>query len=68
MSCEHAGHHINLIDTPGMIEFSGHALAALGAVETVAVVMTAQHGVDMVARRLMERAADRKTESYDHRE
>ena len=60
VSCDHGGHHINLIDTPGMIEFSGHALSALTAVETVAVVMTAQHGVDMVARRIMERAADRK--------
>ncbi len=60
VSCDHAGHHINLIDTPGMLEFSGHALTALAAVETVAVVMTAQHGVDMVARRLMERAAERK--------
>ena len=60
VSCDHAGHHINLIDTPGMLEFSGHALSALPAVETVAVVMTAQHGVDMVARRIMERAAERK--------
>lgn len=60
VSCDHAGHHINLIDTPGMIEFSGHALSVLTAVETVAVVITAQHGINMVARRIMERAATRK--------
>ena len=60
VSCDHGGRHINLIDTPGMPEFSGHALAALTAVETVAVVVTAQAGVDMAARRMMERAVDRK--------
>jgi len=60
VSCDHAGHHINLIDTPGMIEFSGHALASLAAVETAAVVVTAQHGVDVIARRIMERASERK--------
>jgi elongation factor G len=60
VSVDHSGRHINLIDTPGMPDFAGHAIAAMPAVETVAVVINAQAGIEMMTRRLLERAADRK--------
>lgn len=51
--------HINLIDTPGHAEFLGPALAALDAVETVAVVVDACQGIDHATRRLMRQARSR---------
>ena len=52
--------HINLIDTPGYPDFMGRALAVLTAVETCAVVINAQTGIDMVASKMMEVARDRQ--------
>ena len=52
--------HINLIDTPGYLDFMGRALAVLTAVETCAVVINAQTGIDMVASKMMEVARDRQ--------
>ncbi len=52
--------HINLIDTPGFPDFIGQALAVLPAVETVAVVINAQSGIEAMTQRLMERAAERR--------
>ena len=60
MHADHAGRHINLIDTPGAPDFFGQALGALSAVETVAVVVNAAHGIETMTRRLMRRAGDRK--------
>ena len=51
--------HINLIDTPGHAEFLGPALAALDAVETVAIIVDASQGVDHAIRRLMSHARSR---------
>ena len=51
--------HVNLIDTPGYPDFRGPALAALAAVETVAVVVGADAGVEHGTRRMMERAGER---------
>ncbi len=59
-SLDHGGAHINLIDTPGAPDFFGHALGALPAVETVAVVVNAQSGIEMITRRIMERAEQRQ--------
>lgn len=53
---DHGGIHINLIDTPGYPDFRGPALSALAAVETVAVVVDAEHGVQYGTHRMMERA------------
>lgn len=58
-SLDHGGSHVNLIDTPGYPDFIGRALSALAAVETCAVVVNAQAGVEMVTRKMMEQAADR---------
>ena len=52
--------HINLIDTPGAPEFFGHALSVFPAVETVAVVINAQSGLEVMTRRFLQRAAQRK--------
>lgn len=54
------GHLINLIDTPGLGDFVGHAIAAMPAVETVAVVIDAVRGIESSTRRLMNIAAERK--------
>ncbi len=53
---DHGGIHVNLIDTPGYRDFYGRALTVLPAAETVAVVINADDGIDMVARRMMEAA------------
>src|SRR5690606_20934464 len=50
----------HIIDTPGHPDFLGQAIGALDAVETVAVVVNAQNGIEMVTRRMMELAAARK--------
>ncbi|MBI1178978.1 MAG: elongation factor G [Alphaproteobacteria bacterium] len=57
---DHAGHHVNVIDTPGNPDFLGKAISVLPAVETACVVIDAQTGVDSVARRMMRIAADRR--------
>ena len=54
------GAHVNLIDTPGFPDFVGQAIAVLPAVETVAVVVNAQAGVEAMTQRMMERAAERR--------
>ncbi len=56
-SMEHQGIHINLIDTPGYPDFAGRSIAVLPAVETAAVVINAEHGIELVTRRMMEAAA-----------
>src|SRR5215510_13471236 len=55
-----AGTRIHLIDTPGYPDFIGQAIGALDAVETAAVVINAQTGVEMIANRMMAWAAKRK--------
>jgi len=57
---EFEGHLINLIDTPGLSDFLGHAVACFPAVETVAVVVDGLKGPDSVTRRLMAIAKERK--------
>lgn len=51
--------HINLIDTPGCPDFFGRALAVLPAVETCAVVINAAVGLEPIAQRMLEAAAQR---------
>lgn len=57
---DYEGHLVNLIDTPGLGDFVGHAIACFPAVETVAVVIDALKGIDSVTRRLMRIAEERK--------
>ena len=51
---------IHLIDTPGFPDFIGQAIGALDAVETAAVVVSAQSGLEMIASRMMDWAGKRK--------
>lgn len=47
---------VHLLDTPGYTDFLGHALPALDAVETAAVVVNAQNGIELGTTRMMQRA------------
>ncbi|MCO4863058.1 elongation factor G [Cupriavidus sp. WGlv3] len=51
---------VYLIDTPGYPDFSGHAISALAAVETAAIVINAQTGIEMTTRRAMAWAQARQ--------
>ncbi len=53
---EHAGKHINLIDTPGYPDFVGGALGSLRAAETAAVVISATSGIEVNARKMFRHA------------
>ncbi len=57
--CDYQGRHINLIDTPGSPDFIGQTISALPAVETAAVVISAQAGIESLSRKMMERAKER---------
>ena len=57
---EHDGVFMNLVDTPGYPDFVGRAISVLPAVETAALVLNAQAGVETVSRRIMRAAADRR--------
>jgi len=50
---------VHLLDSPGYPDFLGHALPALAAVETVAIVINAQNGVEMMTGRFMQWAQKR---------
>jgi elongation factor G len=51
---------VHLIDTPGAPDFAGHSLPALEAVETAAIVIGANAGIEPMAVRMMEYAARRR--------
>ncbi len=53
---QYDGVHINIIDTPGLVDFRGQALPAMDAVETSAVVINAQSGIELATRRMLRRA------------
>ncbi len=50
---------IHLLDTPGYPDYLGHALPALAAVETAAIVINAQNGIEMMTGRFLQWAAKR---------
>lgn len=61
-SVHHADHRerrIYLLDTPGYPDFIGHAIAALPAADTAAVVIDAERGIEMMTLRMMELARAR---------
>lgn len=53
------GVHVHLIDTPGYPDFAGQAIGALAAVDTAAIVINAQTGIELNTRRMMKWAAAR---------
>ena len=56
---QHAETRIHLLDTPGLPDFIGRAIGALPAVETAAVVVNAQNGIEMITSRMMQWARKR---------
>ena len=58
-SFEFQDHRIHLLDTPGYPDFLGHALPAMAAVETAAIVFNAQNGLEMMTGRFLGAAAKR---------
>ena len=52
LHADHQGKRINLIDSPGSPDLIGAAIACLPAVETVAVVINAPSGIEVVTRRI----------------
>jgi elongation factor G len=59
MHLQHAGTRVHFIDTPGAPDFVGQSLPALEAVETAAIVISAVNGIEPMAVRMMEHAAQR---------
>jgi len=57
---DHEGRHFNLFDTPGFPDFIGQTLSVLPAVETVAVVIGADRGIQTMTRRVLHIAAERR--------
>jgi len=55
---EHNGKHVNLIDTPGGTDFCGQSCAALAAVETAILVISAHAGIEVNSRKMMTRATN----------
>ncbi|MGZ8216760.1 elongation factor G [Methylomagnum sp.] len=55
----HQDTRVHLLDTPGFPDFMGQALCALDAVETAAVVINAQNGIEFTAKRMMHWAEAR---------
>jgi elongation factor G len=45
---------IHMVDTPGFPDFIGQSIGALDAVETAAVVISAQSGIEMITSRMMD--------------
>src|SRR5947208_1372972 len=56
LHADHMGKRINLIDSPGSPDLIGAAIACLPAVETVAIVVNATSGIEVVTRRMWEAA------------
>ena len=55
---EHNGHLLNMIDTPGVPDYCGQAIAALSGVETAAIVVSAAAGIGVNTRRMFGIAKD----------
>lgn len=56
---ESGNRHVNLIDTPGYLDLLGRSQAVLSAVETAALVVNAQWGIEIGTRRMMDAAVQR---------
>ncbi len=60
VSIDHDRIHLNLIDTPGLPDFIGQSISTFPAVESIAVTINAAAGIETVARRMLQWAAQRK--------
>ena len=55
-----SGTRVHLLDTPGFPDFIGQSIGALDAVETAAIVVNGQSGIEMITSRMMDWAGRRK--------
>ncbi|MGD0896264.1 MAG: elongation factor G [Thermoguttaceae bacterium] len=53
---DHAGKRFNVIDTPGYPDFIGQTISALRGVDTAAIVINAQAGIEVNTRRVFAEA------------
>ena len=56
---QHSDTRVHVVDTPGLPDFIGRAIGALPAVETAAIVVNAQNGIEMITNRMMQWARKR---------
>jgi elongation factor G len=57
---DHNGNHVNLLDTPGYPDLLGRSISVLAAVETAAIVINAQTGIELATRRMWDAASEQK--------
>jgi elongation factor G len=57
--CEYAGVKINLLDTPGFMDFVGETLAAIRVADSAVIVVSATSGVEVGTETVWEYAEDR---------
>lgn len=55
---DHAGKHFNLLDTPGYPDFIGQTIGAMRGVDTAAIVINAQSGIEVNTRRVFGEAEE----------
>ena len=53
---DHAGKHFHVIDTPGYPDFIGQTIGAMRGVDTAAIVINAQAGIEVNTRRVFAEA------------
>jgi elongation factor G len=57
---DHNGNHVNLLDTPGYPDLLGRSISVLAAVETAAIVVNGQTGIELATRRMWDAASAQK--------
>ena len=57
--CEHSGVKINLLDTPGFMDFVGEMLAAIRVADSAVIVVSATSGVEVGTETVWEHAEGR---------
>ena len=57
--CDHEGTKINLLDTPGFMDFVGETLAAIRVADSAVIVVSATSGVEVGTETVWEYAEDR---------
>lgn len=57
--CEHAGKHLNLIDTPGYPDLIGQTIGALRGVDNVLIAVDGHAGIKVNTRRVWKEAGER---------
>ncbi len=53
------GRQVNIVDTPGSPDLLGQAISCLPAAETIVTAVSAQNGVELITRRIMDLATSR---------